>query len=88
VAENSHPEISYFTPPYGGFEQDHYSFRFQIPGLHFALFLGPFVLPMIHQFCSVRSVDKVIHLTPNVEEPLWRTAADFYKTCQPSASLR
>jgi len=88
VADASDSEVSFFTPPYGGFDKDHYSFRFLIPGMQFALFLGPFVQPMIHRFCSVRSVDRVIHLTPNVNEAIWRTAAEFYKTCEPSRSLR
>lgn len=81
-------EVTVFTPPYGGFDTDHYSFRFLIPGMQFALFLGPFVQPIVARFCSVRSVDRVIHLTPNINNAVWEVAQEFFKTCEPSSSLR
>lgn len=39
--------ISVVFPPYGGFHDGHYSFRFVIPGIMFALFMGCFVPPIV-----------------------------------------
>jgi hypothetical protein len=76
------PEATFFTPPYGGFDKDHYSFRFIIPGMMFALFMGPLVQPMVREFCSVRSADRVLHLTSNIEQAFLGMGMSFYETSQ------
>lgn len=66
-------------PPYGGYHDGHYSFRFLIPGIMFALFIGPFMPEIVHQLCSVRSSDRFIHLTKNIETMTFQYAVEFYE---------
>jgi hypothetical protein len=90
VAERSLPPgMNFAVPPYGGFEKTHYSWRFLIPGMQFAVFMGPLVQPqLIYRFCSVGSVDRVLHVSGFIEQELWRTAARFYETCIPDNNLQ
>jgi len=74
-------------PPYGGVHDGHYSFRFQVLGVAFALFMGPFVPPIVPQLCSVRSTDQLIHLTENVEKAAMGHAMELMKTTTPAQSL-
>jgi uncharacterized protein YlaI len=77
VAEMSQPEYRFFTPPYGGFDQDHYSFRFPMPGMFFALFMGSLVPPMIREACLANSPDKLIHLVPSMGDLFRQLGAQF-----------
>ncbi|MBI5086455.1 MAG: hypothetical protein HZB13_17905, partial [Acidobacteria bacterium] len=59
--------VTVVFPPYGGFHDSHYSFRFLIPGIMFALFMGCFVPPIVPPLCSVKTNDRLLHLTANIE---------------------
>jgi hypothetical protein len=71
-------------PPYGGFHGDHhyphYSFRFMIPGIMFALFMGHFVLPIVPPLCLLRSPDRLLHLTRDNEQMAFQYAIEFKAT--------
>jgi len=75
-------------PPYGGFHDGHYSFRFLIPGIMFALFMGCFVPPIVPLLCSVRTNDRLVHLTANIENMAFQYAMEFMKTTRPLESVR
>lgn len=75
-------------PPYGGYQDAHYSFRFVIPGIMFALFMGRFVPPIVPPLCSVRSNERLLHLTDNIENTAFDYAMEFMNTSQPSPSVR
>lgn len=80
--------ISVAFLPYGGFHDGHYSFRFVIPGIMFALFMGRFVPPIVPPLCSVGSNERLLHLTTNLENAAMQYAMEFMKTTNPSQSLR
>ena len=90
-SDNESPLTGMVFAPYGGFENaptPHYSFRFLIPGIMFALFMGCFVPPIVPPLCAVRSADRVFHLTKNIERTAFEYAMEFMKTSRPSASVR
>jgi len=50
--------------------------------------MGCFVPPIVPPLCAVRSLDRVVHLTKNIERTAFEYAMDFMKTSHPSASVR
>jgi hypothetical protein len=91
ISDNESPLTGMVFAPYGGFENaptPHYSFRFLIPGTMFALFMGCFVPPIVPPLCSLRSPDRVLHLTANIENVAFQYAMEFMKTTRPSESVR
>jgi hypothetical protein len=74
--------------PYGGLHDGHYSFRFLIPGIMFALFMGCFVPPIVPPLCSLRSPDRLLHLSRNIEKTAFQYGMAFMKTSRPSESVR
>ncbi len=47
ISDNESPLTGMVFAPYGGFHNAHYSFRFLIPGVMFAFFMGCFVPPIV-----------------------------------------
>ena len=86
-------------PPFGGFrnatgpgvaagDSPHYVFCFLIPGIMFELFMGRFVPPIVPPHCSVRSSDRLLHLTGDIEGMVFEYATGFMKTTKLSESAR
>lgn len=91
ISDNESPLTGMVFAPYGGFENvptPHYSFRFLIPGIMFALFMGSFVPSIVPPLCAVRSPDRFLHLSRNIENVGFQYGMEFMKTSRPSESVR